>query len=379
MKKLLTAITLVIPLVCGCTLEEFNPMTWALDPELDFSESGHVFSRTDVDYELIVTTNYNEFEINCPDSWCSFTINGQSVNIHVEPNLSTDQRSTYLTVSVSRGAKSLSKEFSIVQLGGYWDVAGSMPVFWNSLVSDSQKEVINNLISNLVFVKGATFYMGSQSESVSEPNYVPTQSNNDVHSVTLSDYYICKYELTQREWNAVMGTNPSRFQSPEHPVEHISWEQGIEFCKTLSSLTGLEFTLPTEAQWEYAARGGQYSFSYLFSGSDDYEDVAHFIETSSENSPLYHTVDVGTLEPNELDIYDMSGNVAEMCLDWYGDYVYGDAPLVNPSGPSSGTDHVERGGAFNDAYFEGYVFMRTPFFQTLSSTYTGMRIVLNAQ
>ena len=160
-----------------------------------------------------------------------------------------------------------------------------------------------------------------------------------VHEVKLSGYYIGKYEVTQALWESVMGTNPSRFKGADLPVENVSWNDVQEFISKLNAKTGKEYRLPTEAEWEYAARGGKKSLGYKYSGSDDVGTVAWYSGNSdSEMHP------VGMKRPNELGIYDMSGNVWEWCSDWYGDYSAGFQS--NPKGPSSGSARVLRGGSW---------------------------------
>ena len=166
----------------------------------------------------------------------------------------------------------------------------------------------------------------------------PDKNEKPVHKVSLSDYFIGKYEVTQAEWEAVMGKNPSGFKGPNLPVEWVSWDDCQEFIEKLNQLTGLQFRLPTEAQWEYAARGGNKSKRYKYSGSNTIGDVAWYGYNNSSRT----THQVGTKLPNELGLYDMSGNVYEWCSDWYGDY--SSSSQTNPTGPASGSLRVIRGG-----------------------------------
>ena len=159
-----------------------------------------------------------------------------------------------------------------------------------------------------------------------------------VHRVTLSSYRIGKYEVTQDLWEAVMGNNPSSFKGSRRPVEKVSWDDCQTFISKLNSLTGQNFKLPTEAQWEFAARGGNSSSGYKYSGSNSVGNVAWY-----EGNSGGETHDVGTKSPNELGLYDMSGNVWEWCSDRYGDY--GSGSVYNPSGPSGGSFRVNRGGS----------------------------------
>ena len=164
------------------------------------------------------------------------------------------------------------------------------------------------------------------------------------HSVTLSSFYIGKYEVTQSLWEAVMGSNPSNRKGDNLPVENVSWNDCQTFLRKLNAMTGKNFRLPTEAEWEFAARGGNRSRGYQYSGSNVFSDVAWYDDNSRRK-----THNVGTKAPNELGIYDMSGNVWEWCQDWYGDYH--SYSQTNPTGPSSGSRRVHRGGSwFNSGW-----------------------------
>ena len=198
-----------------------------------------------------------------------------------------------------------------------------------------QEEEIANLLSNMVKVEGGTFTMGATSEQGGDA----WDPEKPTRSVTLSSFYLCKYEVTQALWRAVMGENPSEFKSNNLPVECVSWDDCQTFISRLNNLTGKKFRLPTEAEWEYAARGGKRSRSYKYSGSNGLSDVAWY-EDNSGGMP--HPV--GSKNPNELGLYDMSGNVWEWCSDWYG--TYSSSSQTNPTGPSSGAVRVKRGGGW---------------------------------
>ena len=195
----------------------------------------------------------------------------------------------------------------------------------------------------MVFVKGGTFLMGKEEKKQG-------------HEVTLDDFYIGKYQVTQAEWKAVMGDNPSDFKGDELPVDNVSWSDTLRFVQILNEKTGKKYRLPTEAEWEYAARGGELSKGYRYSGSNNIEEVAWFWDNSSDKklkgtwiSKMTTNINskthpVGQLKANELGIFDMSGNVWEWCMDWYG--VYPTTPQINPLGPSTGTLCVIRGGSW---------------------------------
>lgn len=193
---------------------------------------------------------------------------------------------------------------------------------------------VNGIKYNMVWVEGGTFRMGATSEQGSE-----ISDEKPVHSVTLSGYYIGKTEVTQALWQAVMGSNPSYFEGDDLPVEQVSWDDCQEFIRKLNSLTGQNFRLPTEAEWEFACRGGNNSRGYKYSGSNYIDNVAWYDGNSGDK-----THPVATKSPNELGIYDMSGNVWEWCADWYGDYSSG--RQTNPKGPYGGSYRVRRGGGW---------------------------------
>lgn len=199
----------------------------------------------------------------------------------------------------------------------------------------SNEAIIQRLVKNMVYVEGGTFTMGATSEQGSDAE----SDEKPIHQVTLSSFSIGKYEVTQEEWEAVMGNNPSSFKGAKRPVEHVSWSDCHQFIRKLRTLTGKNFRMPTEAEWEYAARGGNKSRGYKYSGSNILDDVGWYDSNSSSS-----THDVGQLDPNELGLYDMSGNVWEWCADWYGSY--DSNSQSNPGGPSSGSNRVRRGGSW---------------------------------
>ena len=157
--------------------------------------------------------------------------------------------------------------------------------------------------------------------------------------MTLDDYYIGETEVSQTLWTAVMGTNPSKHQGDNLPVENVTFEQALEFVSLLSQKTGEEFRLPTEAEWEYAARGGKESKGYIYSGSNISDEVASFGFGYNHEEK---TFPIMTKKANELGIYDMSGNVWEWCSDWYAQYE--GKTCKSPMGPKEGTFRVSRGG-----------------------------------
>lgn len=208
-------------------------------------------------------------------------------------------------------------------------------------VGENRTFTVNGVSFTMVAVKGGTFTMGATSEQTGAAS-----DESPTHLVTLSDYYIGETEVTQELWQAVMGSNPSNFTGNlQRPVEMVSWNDCQTFITKLNALTGETFSLPTEAEWEYAARGGNKAQGYLYSGSNTIGDVAWYTSNSSST-----THPVKTKQSNELGIYDMSGNVLEWCADWYGSY--SSSAQTDPVGPSSGSHRVLRGGSWrNNATF----------------------------
>ena len=195
--------------------------------------------------------------------------------------------------------------------------------------------VKNGISIEMVKVEAGSFNMGATPEMIN-----PDTDEKPVHRVTLTnDYYIGKYEVTQALWQAVMGSNPSHFKGDDLPVEQVSWNDCQDFISKLNAMTGKRFRLPSEAEWEYAARGGKKSRGYQYSGSNTLGDVAWYEGNSGSKTHA-----VGTKQPNELGIYDMTGNVYEWCQDWYGSY--SSSPQTNPIGVVSGSRRVRRGGCW---------------------------------
>jgi formylglycine-generating enzyme required for sulfatase activity len=218
----------------------------------------------------------------------------------------------------------------------------------------SKTFTVGGVSFDMMKVEAGTFTMGATSEMKK-----PYAYEKPAHQVTLTNnYYLGKTEVTQALWKAVMGSNPSYFKGDNRPVEGVSWDDCQEFISKLNAATGKHFRLPTEAEWEFAARGGNNSRHYQYSGSNNINDVAWY-DGNSGNT----THDVASKQPNELGIYDMSGNVWEWCNDWYGDY--SSSSQTNPTGPNSGSCRVERGGSWHgSAWFcrSSIRYRDTPYF-----------------
>lgn len=252
---------------------------------------------------------------------------------------------------------------------------------------------------NMIYVEGGSFYMGAQSKNSIDGNFDQYAEVNEspVHRVKLDNYYIGEFEVTQGLWKAVMsyggrladgfymrpftnvwlgGAPSSNFGlGDNYPAYYVSYEDIVNhFIPRLNKLTGMTFRLPTEAEWEYAARGGKNQDYYIYSGSDNIGDVAWYTSNSSSS-----THPVGTKSPNSLGIYDMSGNVWEWCSDWYGDRYYSASPALNPQGPTSGSYRVLRGGCWSsDAQYcrVSSRFIYVPDFGIICDDLDGFRLAL---
>ena len=225
---------------------------------------------------------------------------------------------------------------------------------------------VNGVSFTMVKVEGGMFRMGSD-------GYLFDFVENEMpsHDVTLSTYYIGKTEVTQALWSAVMDDNPSVFAGDgtrNLPVENVSWDDCQTFIENLNSLTGRVFSLPTEAEWEYAARGGVKNGDYIFSGSDNLHYCGWYADNTT--APCLVT----TKASNELGICDMSGNVAEWCSDWYG--LYEGTSQENPTGQDTGTARVVRGGGWNSPESDCRNTARSSQYPYYKSSAIGFRLAL---
>ena len=214
-------------------------------------------------------------------------------------------------------------------------VVGS--ITYHKTENKQEEFVVNDVSFKMITIQGGTFTMGATSEQGSDAD----DNEKPKHSVTLSDYMIGETVVTQALWEAVMGSNPSKFKGSQIPIEEVSWDDCQMFIKKLNQLTDMQFRLPTEAEWEYAARGGQKSQGYKYAGSNILDNVAYYQDYTD-----WATHPVKQKKSNELGLYDMSGNVWEWCQDWYGDY--NSSVQTNPIGPSSGRFRVLRGGSWRN-------------------------------
>ena len=253
---------------------------------------------------------------NTASSWLTITkVDDGTLKMEATTNSATQQRSGTVTLK----GRSKSVEINIFQAA----------VFGNSSF------YVNGVYFKMIAVEAGTFTMGATEEQGNDAYH----EEKPAHSVTLTRFSIGETEVTQELWAAVMDYNPATYTNDSRAVWNVSWNDCQTFISKLNQLTGQRFRLPTEAEWEYAARGGQKSNGYKYSGSNTIDDVAWYNEAN-----LPHKV--STKKANELGIYDMSGNVEEWCNDWYDENYYSNSPAKNPTGPSSGERRVIRGGYY---------------------------------
>jgi formylglycine-generating enzyme required for sulfatase activity len=300
----------------------------------------------------------------CTDSWRTTYIYDEHVVNPVGPIQNSGNRTM-------RGGHihSQSRPFTRYPYTPTW--CGNSLGFRIILPTETKRRMIhlNGSFFEMCFVEGGTFMMGSDTGQADE---------KPVHEVTLSDYYIGQTEVTQYLWKKVMGdeNNPSATKGNNLPVTNITWNEAQTFVERLSELTGLRFRLPTEAEWEYAARGGQKSQGYTYAGSNNADGVAWHIWNTNKVQA------VGKKKPNELGIFDMTGNVWEYCSDYYAPYEA--SAQLNPQGPASSPDgtHVTRGGGWrqNPGYDTSLGYCRTTNRAALpTSDIVGLRIVLEVE
>ena len=274
--------------------------------ELSFSNAGGT-------QEVEIVAN-SAWSVSDQPDWCTASVAGDKLAISAERNLSTGSRSGDIPLS----AGEVSATSVVTQQGSAWYESFDM-----------------------VLVPGGTFTIGAQSADASAANYDARAYTTEapVHQVEVADFYLARYEVTQEQWEAAMGSNPSTVVGEKLPVTSVSWDDVQEFLEKLNAASGKTYYLPTEAQWEFAARGGAESDGTLFSGSNVLGACGWYYSNSGGS-----VQEVGQKQANRLGIYDMSGNVREWCQDWF-DY-YTANPAVDPSGPASGSMKVNRGGSW---------------------------------
>ena len=249
-------------------------------------------------------------------------------------------------------------------------------MIWESVTVTIKAPTLDDILGDMTLVRGGTFTMGCTLEHESDCSSL----EKPAHKVTLSDFYIGKYEVTQFVWKQMMGINynpAGNTNGDNYPVENVSWDDVQVFLERLNDRTGKSYRLPTEAEWEYAARGGNQSSGYIYSGSDNLDDVGWYEDNSEDKAhPVGTTHPVGMKKANELGIYDMSGNVDEWVNDWSGNY--NDSTQSNPTGPESGSARVVRGGSARRSDEAARVFSRGGYSSENFNPSLGLRLAITS-
>ena len=317
------------------------------------------------------------FTVNQPLSKPPVIVNERALELYGQLELTTEisgmlyidgekvrevNANTVLTLNVSAGTRK-------IEIMGEETVEKEVAITANETANLTMKKRPRESLSRdleMVFVQGGTFEMGSNDGYSNE---------KPVHSVTLDDFSIGKTEVTQTQWREVMGSDPPGLDNKgcdQCPVEGVTWDDVQNFITKLDQKTGKTYRLPTEAEWEYAAKGGNESRGYPYSGSSNLDDVAWNNQNSGNK-----THPVGQKQPNELGLYDMSGNVWEWCGDWYGPGYYQGNPVSNPKGPSSGSIRVNRGGSWYDYPEICHTTIRNYYTPDNRRNFLGFRLVLD--
>ena len=304
---------------------------------------------------FIITSNIS-YKVSSSQSWCTISSGPRPnhVKVSVDENTSTSERTATITVE----SETITRTLMVTQSGAELQ---------------DRTFTVGGVTFKMIAVEGGTFTMGATSEQGDDVY----DSEKPVHTVTLSSYSIGETEVTQALWRAVMGSNPSYFSGSNKPVEQVSWDDCQNFIKKLNATTGENFRLPTEAEWEFAARGGNKTRDYKYAGSNTLGGVAWYwenIPSQSSGNAGYGTQNVATKQANELGLYDMSGNVWEWCSDWYGNYSL--SAQTNPIGLSSGFNRVYRGGAWRSSAGGCRVSYRNGSSPTYRGSNLGLRLAL---
>ena len=312
---------------------------------LDIAETDIMVSSVGETKHISLQCNVANFSIDCEEDWIEVQKESDALIVNIRQNFQMIDRSG--EIRLTQG--SINKTIKVLQLACQWYESFEM-----------------------IEVEGGSFYIGAQKDDLSSQNYDNDayKIESPVHEVTIDTYCIGMFEVTQSQWMAAMGNNPSIHKGDKLPVENVSWEQVQEFIALLNQMSGLVYRLPTEAEWEYAARGGIKPEGNKYSGYSVLGACGWYYSNSEST-----THEVGTKYPNELGIYDMSGNVREWCNDWF-DY-YSSSSATNPQGPSYGNMKVNRGGSWTTPAINCRNTYRHTDFPTEKAQDLGFRLVLS--
>ena len=347
--------TAMLNVKSGELTKSINVTQSAANPEISLDLSSMEFTSGSGSKSMKITSN-TSWTVSSDQAWCSVSPTSGSgdgsVSVSVEENTSTSSRTATITIE----SATITRTLSVTQ-------SGAMPVTPSS--SQDRIFTVGGVTFKMIAIEGGTFTMGATSEQGDDAS----NDEKPIHTVTLSSYSIGETEVTQALWGAVMGSNPSHFSGSKRPVEYVSWDDCQDFIRKLNALTGEHFRLPTEAEWEFAARGGNKSRGYKYSGSNNIDNVAWYSGNSNNE-----THNVATKQANELGIYDMSGNVWEWCSDRSGNY--SSENQINPTGSISSNYRMNRGGSWGYSARRCRVSYRSYDSPDVCSYGLGLRLVL---
>lgn len=287
-----------------------------------------------------------EYTVEASETWCNVSKTKTGIKVSVDPNYSLQKRTSEILFSFDGN---VCKSIKVEQAEAPWYESFEM-----------------------ILVEGGTFMMGAQSSDENGTNYDEnaTSIESPIRKVNLSDFYIAKFEVTQEQWVAAMGENPSAYLGDKYPVESISWNKVQEFITILNEKTGLFYRLPTESEWEYAALGGNKSKGTIYSGDSFIFNVGWYYSNSDHTTHA-----VGDKDANELFLHDMTGNVGEWCQDYFG--YYPSSEESDPSGPTTGAKRIVRGGSWNNSYKECRIKYRDRLMPDEANDNIGFRLVIS--
>ena len=332
-------------------------------PVISASSSSLALDAQGTANSVVVTTNQSSWNVSSSESWCKVEKNANSLVVSASMNTASTSRSAKVTLTAGPEGHVATATITVTQ----------------AKMDDKYNITVNGI--EFVLVEKGTFLMGAQNTDASLPNYstYASATTAPVHSVTITkDFYIAKYELTQAQYEKITGNNPSTTKGPNNPVEMVNWNDAQKYIAGLNAASGKTFRLPTEAEWEFAARGGNKdaSSNSIFSGVDVVESLigfAYYYETGGTQRTDAITLPVGSKRPNELGIYDMSGNVYEWCSDYYATYTADQQ--TDPQGPATGTNRIMRGGSWYHGAASQTVFYHGNNTADFSRAYLGFRLV----
>ncbi|WP_227006623.1 formylglycine-generating enzyme family protein [Shewanella donghaensis] len=268
---------------------------------------------------------------------------------------------------VQMNTRSLVRPYSLGLLGA---VVLAFLAGCSTTQSNSNHPISVAIMADMVLVEGGSFIMGSDSDDAK-------RAEQPAHEVSVSSFYIAKFEVTQELFASVMGGSNSFFVDPKVPVNNLSWQQAVYFVEQLNELTGDNYRLPTEAEWEFAAIGGNESKGFIYSGSNNIDDVAWYAKNANNRAHQ-----VGLKQPNELGLYDMTGNVGEFVIDQFDERFYRVSPKENPSNAQHSdinlTHKTTRGGSFAYDADESENYRRDFASQSILMSDLGLRLARDA-